>query len=62
MNRTLGVGIALSVLGVVGYAAGVATAYPGRALSVTALMVGLTLVAIGRSLAPADGTRGGESA
>ena len=62
MNRTLGVGIALSVLGVVGYAAGVATAYPGRSFSVTAVMVGLTLVAIGRSLHPADAESGGESA
>jgi len=61
MNRTLGVGIALSALGVVGYVAGVATAYPGRAFSVTGIMVGLTLVAIGRSLAPAAET-GGESA
>jgi hypothetical protein len=55
----LGAGIALSILGVAGYAAGVAIPYPGRAFSVTAVMVGLTLVAIGRSL---DSPNGGEQA
>jgi hypothetical protein len=60
MNRTLGVGTALTVLGLVGYAAGVWTPYPGRSFSVTAVMVGLTLVAIGRSAGSEDA--GAESA
>ena len=46
MNRLLLIGGALVVLGVVGYAMGVAAAYPGRAFSVTAIMVGITLVAV----------------
>jgi hypothetical protein len=65
MNSTLGIGIALSVLGLLGYAAGVWTPYPGRAFSVTAVMVGLTLVAIGRAgssnesedVGPGEGSR-----
>jgi len=62
MNRTLGTGIALSLLGILAYAAGVWTPYPGRAFSVTAVMVGLTLVAIGRSGSPGDGDEhGGET-
>jgi|GEM_PF-193191 len=52
MNRTLGTGIALSLVGFLAYAAGVWTPYPGRAFSVTAVMVGLTLVAIGRTGGP----------
>lgn len=47
MQRTRALGAALTTLGVAGYAAGVATPYPGRAFSVTAVIVGLTLVAIG---------------
>lgn len=46
MNRLLLIGGALVVLGVVGYAMGVAAAYPGRAFSVTSIMVGITLVAV----------------
>jgi hypothetical protein len=62
MNRTLGTGIALSLLGILAYAAGVWTPYPGRAFSVTTVMVGLTLVAIGRSGSPGEGDeRGGET-
>jgi len=59
MNRTLGGGIAVTVLGLVGYAAGVWVPYPGRSFSVTAVMVGLTLVAIGRSREPDEA--GGET-
>jgi len=49
MNPTLGGGIALSVAGLAAYAAGVWVPYPGRAFSVTAVMVGVGLVALGRS-------------
>lgn len=56
MNRILSAGIALSLAGLVAYAAGILTAYPGRSFSVTALMVGVTLLAIGRSgVAEPDG-------
>lgn len=46
MNRLLAGGVALTALGVAGYGLGLVVAYPGRAVSVTAVMVGLTLVAI----------------
>ena len=49
MNRSLALGGALTAAGVVGYAAGIATQYPGRAFSVTAVMVGLTLLVVGRA-------------
>jgi hypothetical protein len=41
-------GVALTALGTVGYVAGVVAPYPGRALSLTGVMVGLTLWAVGR--------------
>lgn len=47
MDRTFIVGAGLTVLGVCGYAGGVFVAYPGRGFSVTAIMVGITLAAIG---------------
>jgi hypothetical protein len=47
MDRTFLAGAALSVAGIGGYLAGVAVAYPGRAFSLTAGMVGITLVAVG---------------
>jgi hypothetical protein len=49
MNRLLVAGVLLVVLGVAGYAAGVVVAYPARAFSVTAVMVGITLIAIRRA-------------
>lgn len=49
MNRTLALGIALTGGGVLGYAAGIVTPYPGRAFTVTAVMVGVTLLAIGQN-------------
>ena len=49
MNTALAVGIVLTAAGVAGYLVGLAVAYPGRAFSVTGVMVGVTLVAIGRS-------------
>ncbi|MFB6266131.1 MAG: hypothetical protein ABEI31_00615 [Halodesulfurarchaeum sp.] len=39
-------GLAVTVLSALGYVAGVLTSYPGRALSVTGLMVGITVWAI----------------
>lgn len=49
-------GLGLAGLGVVGYAVGVVTTYPGRALSIAAVMIGLTLTA----LEPGGDTRGGD--
>jgi hypothetical protein len=47
MDRVAAVGVALTVAGLVGYAIGVVAPYPGRSFSVTGVMVGLTLVAVG---------------
>ncbi|MFB6124124.1 MAG: hypothetical protein ABEJ78_11785 [Haloferacaceae archaeon] len=47
MDRTFGVGVGLSVVGLAGYVVGVLVAYPARAFAITAFMVGITLVAIG---------------
>jgi len=49
MNAFSAIGLGLTVGGVVAYLAGVAVAFPGRAFSVTAVMVGVTLLAVGRS-------------
>ena len=48
MNRSLVAGVALTALGLVAYGVGTTVAYPGRAFSLTAVMVGLTLVLVGR--------------
>lgn len=48
MNRVLAAGVVLTAAGLAGYAAGVRTAYFGRAFSVTAVMLGITLIAIRR--------------
>ncbi|MFC6825347.1 hypothetical protein [Halopelagius fulvigenes] len=50
MNRLRAAGIALTVLGVVGYVLGTVEAYPGRSASVIGVMVGVTLYSIGRSI------------
>ena len=47
MDRTLLAGVAVTTLGLAGYAVGVAEPYPGRAFSIAGVMVGLTLVAVG---------------
>lgn len=47
MNGALGLGLGLTAGGLVGYAVGVSISYPGRAFSVTAVMIGITLVAVG---------------
>lgn len=56
MNSVFALGAAVTALGVAGYAAGVAAAYPGRAFSLTAVMVGVPVALIGRSL-DAEGSR-----
>jgi len=47
MQRTRLFGGAVVALGVAGYVAGVAVDYPGRAFAITAVMLGVTLVAVG---------------
>ncbi|WP_458189250.1 hypothetical protein [Haladaptatus sp. NG-WS-4] len=47
MRRTRNIGLVVTVLGLVGYLVGVAQPYPGRAFSITGIMVGITLVTIG---------------
>jgi len=49
MRRTRAAGLVLAGAGVAGYAVGVTVAYPGRALSLPAVMVGVTLAAVGGS-------------
>lgn len=53
MNRLSWLGLVLLVAGVAGYVAGVVADYPGRAFSVTAVMIGLTLLAVADP--PTDG-------
>ena len=48
MNRLMAAGIVISAVGFVGYVVGTARPYPGRAFSVTVIMVGITLIAIHR--------------
>lgn len=54
MDRYKLAGVGLFVAGIVGYVAGVYVAYPGRAFSVTAVMVGISIAAIAHRT-----TRGG---
>jgi hypothetical protein len=46
MDRVRAAGVVLTGLAIVGYVLGVETPYPGRALSVTGLMVGIALIAV----------------
>ena len=46
VQRVGRVGWSLVAVGVAGYGVGLSAAYPGRAFSVTAVMVGVTLVAV----------------
>jgi len=48
MERRTLAGVGLLAAGLVGYVVGVGVAYPGRAFSITAVMAGAALVAIGR--------------
>jgi hypothetical protein len=47
MDRVRTTGAVLTAVAVVGYAVGVASPYPGRAFTLTGVMVGLTLWAVG---------------
>ncbi|WP_439026183.1 hypothetical protein [Haloarchaeobius sp. DT45] len=55
MDRTFAAGAALTLLGLVGYGIGVLEPYPGRAFSVTGVMIGLTLVAVGTDFGRGEG-------
>lgn len=48
MNRPMVAGGVLTALGLAGYGVGTVVAYPGRAFSLAALMVGITMVLVGR--------------
>lgn len=54
MNRTLVSGLGLTVLGVVGYVIGLLAPYPGRAFSITGIMVGITLAAVANAAEPEE--------
>lgn len=58
MNTVSVAGGALTLAGLAGYLVGVVAPYPGRAFSVTGVMAGITLVAIGAS---AEASPGGDS-
>jgi len=67
MNTALAVGSALTAAGLAGYVVGVVAPYPGRAFSVTGLMIGVTLLAIGAGADSSDANEqsagsGGDSA
>lgn len=47
MDRLRAAGLVCTAAGLVAYVAATAVTYPGRAFSVTAVMVGATLLAIG---------------
>lgn len=49
MNRMAAGGLVLTGIGCVGYATGLTVQYTGRAFSISAIMLGITLLAIGRS-------------
>jgi len=49
MNVSTVAGAVLTVGGLVGYVAGLTVSYPGRSFSVTAVMVGLAVLAVGRA-------------
>ncbi|MEF8786007.1 MAG: hypothetical protein V5A45_08750 [Haloarculaceae archaeon] len=49
MNRLRVLGGGLSLLALAGYSLGIVVEYPGRAFTITLLMVGVTLVAVGGS-------------
>lgn len=51
MDRSTITGIALILVGLLGYVAGIYVAYPGRAFSITVLMIGIALVEIAQQSA-----------
>lgn len=54
MNRTLASGLGLTALSLLGYLIGLSTPYPGRAFSITGIMVGITLMAIANAREPEE--------
>lgn len=50
MQRTALAGGGLALVGLVGYVVGIVTPYPGRAFSLSAVMVGVTLLVVARGL------------
>jgi hypothetical protein len=54
MNTVSAAGLVVALAGIGGYLAGLAVPYPGRAFSLTALMTGATMLAVGRSEAGGD--------
>lgn len=48
MDRTALAGLVITPLALVGYAIGAVTPYPGRSLTLPGIMVGATLLALGR--------------
>lgn len=48
MNSATVLGLLLTGIGIAGYALGLTTPYPGRAFSITLVMVGVTLLATRR--------------
>ena len=51
MDRHILVGIGLFITGIIGYIVGIYVAYPGREFTITAVMVGIALAAIGHRTA-----------
>lgn len=51
MDRSTSAGIGLFTVGLLGYVLGIYITYPGRAFSITAIIVGIALVAIARQSA-----------
>ncbi|WP_162993842.1 hypothetical protein [Halalkalicoccus subterraneus] len=47
MNRTRGIGLFVTAGGLAGYLVGVQIPYPARELSLIAVMVGITITAVG---------------
>jgi hypothetical protein len=47
MDSTRLAGVVVAALALVGYVVGVVAPYPGRSITLTGLMVGLTLAAVG---------------
>ncbi|MDS0223354.1 hypothetical protein NDI54_18585 [Haloarcula sp. S1AR25-5A] len=56
MNRLFVAGVALTLVGIAGYVVGTRVAYPGRSAAVIAVMVGLTVAAVGHSTPAEDET------
>jgi hypothetical protein len=54
MDRLLAAGVLAFCAGAAGYVVGLYVPYPGRSFSVTAFMVGLALVVVGRTAGEAS--------